>query len=197
MISMIVSIYGCATNFRSARRGSGSSSEEPEPTPVPASSIFDNWVFPENETGIDHTFTGTFEGEGFRISILDGWSETRTGELTHESFAGTLTLITETDVDYEHQLYAYMRRLKYVTLMHAYDNDVINNSKVRAHTSGPFNGSLLCVNIVSDNKSQYTFEFITIENNTAYIIIYETVADEIPDIEMYDVGVMISTLEID
>ena len=80
--------------------------------------------------------------------------------------------------------------------MHANDNDVVNNSKVRTHTSGSFDGYLLCVNIVSDDTTQYTFEFIAIDNNTAYIIKYKTFAEEIPDIEMYDVGVMVSTLEV-
>ena len=197
LISMIISIFGCANDHRFAGRESRITSEGRSVlTPTPEIDIGD-LLNPGIEVEREHTFTGTFEGEGFRIWILEGWSESLTGELIPASSAGALTLMTETGIDTELEIYVFMRRLEHTYMAHIYDNDEVRDLKASLHSAGSFDGYVLSFNITQNYITQYTYEFITIDDETAYIIRYETVSEEEPDFDLHDVGIMVSTLEID
>jgi len=101
LISVLISIFACANDYRSNRRRSGDSTGSTIVRTQRDATESEYGSDPVNEATIEHTFTGAFEGEGFRISVLEGWSENRTGELVPESSAGMLTLTTKSDVEFE------------------------------------------------------------------------------------------------
>jgi len=162
----------------------------PEGTPRLPSGAED-WFEPENGVEINHTFTGIFEGEGFRISILEGWNEIHKGEFVHATTGGTLTFIAETTENTVPAIIGMLKQMEYK------QNNEIIDSRMNEFVAGSFSGIVLSIYLTQNDIPKNIYEYITIENGILYTIRYTAGTIETLDDDLYDVKIIVSTMEID
>jgi hypothetical protein len=142
----------------------------------------------------NNVFVGTLEGDGFRISVLDGWSELMMGgSYSRHGSAGLLSLDTRHGIGDDLHMFA----IAYASVLNdnAYEFDL---KDFRNMDIGQYDGVFLNFYLKSteDADTVEVFNYIVLENDTAYLVRFISMGDFTPNNIIEEVEIMASSMVI-